>query len=200
MQFKVGLHRSSSSRKARGKDWRQTFFFFSLIDITMAWGIKPTQLLRKVKFSVPSCGKNFPVRFGKPSRFSHPRPPRTARHSPVAAARTGSSGTITRGGGKVRQPAGRRGSLTAGPRRRPHRPAPSLWDSVLPAPQQRNSRGAPPLPGASGPRRPAERVLTPRVGPREPREQAVNREGGGARRGHRRKRPQQLWRSISARV
>lgn len=174
--------------------------FFFLIDIPMAWGIKPTQSLRKVKFAVPSCGKKFPLRFGKPSRFSHPRPPGPPGTRRSRLPGTGSSGTITRGGGKVRQPAGRRGSPTAGPRRRPHRPAPSLWDSVLPAPQQRNSRGAPPLPGASGPRRPAERVLTPRVGPREPREQAVNREGGGARRGHRRKRPQQLWRSISARV
>lgn len=154
---------------------------------------------KKLTLPCPAVG-NFSRKIRKALPFFPPPPPGPPGTRRSLRPRTGSSGTITRGGGKVRQPAGRRGSPTAGPRRRPHRPAPSLWVSVLPAPQERNSQGAPPLPGASGPRQPGELVLPPRVGPREPREQAVNREGGGARRGHRRQRPQQLWRSISARV
>lgn len=103
---------------------------------------------------MPRGGKFFPSDSQSPPAFPTLPPPGPPGRSSASAARDRQRPNNDAGGeGKFASPRGA-GAHRGPHRRRPHRPSPRLRDSLLPAPRDRNSQGAPPLPRASGLRRP----------------------------------------------
>lgn len=119
-------------------------FFFFLNRLPHGGGNKTNPIAgEKLTLLCPGVGK-FPIRFATPSCFSHPRD-RWCLRRPW----TGSTLTMTEGGGKLHQAAGRPRSCSRGTRpprgpcRSSHRLAPLSRHLVLPAPNLETARARP---------------------------------------------------------